>query len=189
MYYKKCDACGANLDFNEVCDCQKEKDYPHTTEISPNKDADINLHNNSITPKSQQINSHCLKSLRISKNIPSKELVAEVRKMYPKYDKPLQSKCERGEDYGIELRRDALEALFEKYAPEQLEAMKRRRSDTHRLKCRISCRLEDDDYNHLMVFMKDDGFTEVQAWLTNMVRNYIKAKLNEAKGHKNGRTL
>ncbi len=178
MYYKKCGDCGASLDFCEVCDCkgEKEKDYSPTNEISPNNTADINLHKNSITQKSPQINSERLKNLRLSKNIPSRELVNEVRKLYPRYDKTLQSKCERGDEYGIELRRDALEALLERYAPEQLEELKCKRSDGHRLTCKISCRLEDEDYNRLIAYIRDDGFTQMQAWLTFVVKNYLKTK-------------
>ena len=37
-----------------------------------------------------------LRELRISKQIPAKKMVAVVRQLYPKYDKTMQSKCERG---------------------------------------------------------------------------------------------
>lgn len=40
-----------------------------------------------------------LRELRISKQIPAKEMVEVVQALYPKYDKTVQSKCENGEAY------------------------------------------------------------------------------------------
>lgn len=41
-----------------------------------------------------------LRELRLSKQIPAKDMVAVVQAIYPKYDKTVQSKCENGDAYG-----------------------------------------------------------------------------------------
>lgn len=58
-----------------------------------------------------------LRELRLSKQIPAKDMVAVVQQIYPKYDKTVQSKCENGEVYGVSLRPDAMAALYAHFAP------------------------------------------------------------------------
>lgn len=117
-----------------------------------------------------------LRELRISKQIPAKKMVAVVRQLYPKYDKTMQSKCERGDEYGIRIREDALEALYATFAPERLEQKQVKRSSGHKLKCRISCRLPDEVHEELLEFIKADGFKTMQDWLTDTVEKYIRRK-------------
>ena len=62
-----------------------------------------------------------LRELRLSKQIPAKDMVAVVQQIYPKYDKTVQSKCENGEIYGVSLRPDAMAALYAHFAPEVVE--------------------------------------------------------------------
>lgn len=66
-----------------------------------------------------------LRELRLSKQIPAKDMVAVVQAIYPKYDKTVQSKCENGEAYGVSLRPDAMAALYAHFAPELARAAKR----------------------------------------------------------------
>jgi len=117
-----------------------------------------------------------LRELRISKQLPAKEMVAVVRGMYPKYDKTMQSKCERGDEYGVRIRQDALEALYAKFDPGRLIKDKKQAADGHKLKCRISCRLPDDVYAELQQFIKADGFKTTQDWLTHTVERYLRRK-------------
>lgn len=112
-----------------------------------------------------------IRELRISRKLPAKDMVAVVQELYPKYDKTMQSKCERGDEYGIQIRKDALEALYARFAPELLK-----KKDGHKYTCRISCRLPDDDYADLQEFIRGDGFDTMQAWLTYTVRKYLKRK-------------
>ena len=49
-----------------------------------------------------------LRELRLSKQIPAKDMVAVVQAIYPKYDKTVQSKCENGDAYGVSLRPDPM---------------------------------------------------------------------------------
>lgn len=114
-----------------------------------------------------------LRELRLSRQIPAKDMVAVVQGIYPKYDKTMQSKCERGGEYGIQLRPDAMEAILVKLAPDWLAAKKRKRGGRHRLTCRISCRLEDGEYALLQQLVKADGFDTMQDWLADTVRRYL----------------
>lgn len=77
-----------------------------------------------------------LRELRLSKQIPAKDMVAVVQQIYPKYDKTVQSKCENGEIYGVSLRPDAMAALYAHFAPEVVEQRKAAKKDAHRLTCR-----------------------------------------------------
>ncbi len=117
-----------------------------------------------------------LRELRLRCQLPAKEMVAVVQKLYPKYDKTMQSKCERGSEYGVDLRPDAMEALYRHFDPAALEARSRKKGSGHRLTCRISCRLEDKDYRALQQHIQADGYQTMQDWITAMVRRYIQGK-------------
>ena len=117
-----------------------------------------------------------IRSCALAANFRPKDMVAVVQELYPKYDKTMQSKCERGDEYGIQIRKDALEALYARFAPELLK-----KKDGHKYTCRISCRLPDADYAALLEFIRADGFDTMQAWLTYTVRNYLKRKLKARK--------
>ena len=173
--YTVCPDCGANLDYGEKCDCKKEG-LPRGNGNSPNVSGPQLEHNPMIAQKTEKVNGNPLRDLRITKNIPAKDMVDVVKALYSKYDKQLQSKCEHGDEYGIDLKTKAMDALLEKYAPELLAKEKHRRDGGHRLKCKVSCRLEDDDYAKLIKYIKDDGFDTMQSWLTWVVRNYLRKK-------------
>lgn len=117
-----------------------------------------------------------LRDLRVQKQLPVKEMVEVVRVLYPKFDKTVQSKCENGSSYGISLRPDAMDALYQRFAPEVLEGRRLTRRERHRLTCRISARLENDDYAALQQHLKADGYATMQDLLTDLVRQYLKVK-------------
>ena len=114
-----------------------------------------------------------LRELRLSKQIPAKDMVAVVQAIYPKYDKTIQSKCENGGTYGVSLRPDAMAALYAHFAPELAEGRKAVKKDAHRLTCRISARLETADYKALQRLIEAEGYATTQDWLTATVRRYI----------------
>lgn len=114
-----------------------------------------------------------LRELRLRCQIPAKDMVAVVQELYPKYDKTMQSKCERGAEYGVDLRHDAMEALYRRFDPAALEARRQKKNSGHRLTCRISARLEDADYRALQQHIQADGYQTMQDWLTDIVRQYI----------------
>lgn len=129
-----------------------------------------------------------LMELRVSQDIPAKDMVEVVRAIYPRFDKPLLSKCQHHELYGVDLRADAMDALREKYpAPtvatpidaDGADEASNPKRDTHRLTCRISCRLEDDEYEALLRYIKADGYDTMQAWLAYTVRRYIKRRADK----------
>ena len=111
-----------------------------------------------------------LRELRLSKQIPAKDMVAVVQAIYPKYDKTVQSKCENGDTYGVSLRPDAMAALYAHFAPELAEGRKAVKKDAHRLTCRISARLETADYEALQRLIEAEGYATTQDWLTATVR-------------------
>lgn len=112
-----------------------------------------------------------LRKLRIDLKIPARDMVTVVQKIYPKYDKTMQSKYENGDEYGVSLRPDAMKALYEQFAPERLT--KKPKKDNHRLKGRVSCRLEDADFTALQQRMGRDGYTTAQNLLTALVHRYL----------------
>lgn len=130
----------------------------------------------SIAQSAKKCKQNLLRDLRVTKKIPAKDMIDLVREHYPKYDKALQSKCEHGDEYGIDIRSDAMDTLLAKFAPEQLEAKKRRRNGGHRLTKRIMCRLEDEDYSALVQYITADGYTDMNAWLVSTVRSYLAEK-------------
>jgi hypothetical protein len=121
-----------------------------------------------------------LLELRTKKKIPAREMVDEVRKLFPQFDKPLLSKCQYSDLYGVLLRDEAMTALKAKFAPESV-ATASNRKDSHRLKCRISCRLEDEEFADLWRYIRADGYDTMQSWLAYTVRRYIKRKKDREK--------
>lgn len=117
-----------------------------------------------------------LRDLRVQKQLPVKDMVEVVRTLYPKFDKTMQSKCENGGAYGVSLRPDAMEALYKRFAPEILEGRRMPHKERHRLTCRISARLEDEDYKALQQHLEADGYSTMQELLTDLVRRYLKEK-------------
>ena len=120
-----------------------------------------------------------LRSLRLSKNLPVRDMVEVVQSIYPKYDKTIQSKCENGDAYGVDIRPDALDALYQHFDPEGLAKPKKK--DAHRLNCRISCRLETEMYNKLVQLVTAAGYLTMQELLTAIVTDYIR-KADDADG-------
>lgn len=160
----------------------KEKGLPDANQHSPKK-KDTSF-NHSITQPQSEIKRNLLREIRVSKKIPAKDMVRHVRKRYPKYDKMLQSKCEHGDEYGISIRPDAMDSLLNEYAPELLAKEKHRRGGYHRLKCRLSCRVEDEDHDAFVKGIAEDGFSGINDGLLHLVKGYIQTK--SGKEHANG---
>lgn len=117
-----------------------------------------------------------LKSLRVSYALAARDMAETVQALYPRFDRYLLSKCEAGDQYGVELRPNALKRLYMKFAPDAWEKFQRRRRDRHRLTRSVRCRLEEHTYLRLMELIRQDGFSTVQEWLTAVVLAYIAAK-------------
>lgn len=128
-----------------------------------------------------------LRSLRISRGLKASDMVAVVRRLYPKYDKTLETKCERGDQYGIELRRDALDVLKAAFAadgatapdvPAETPALpqprkKPRNHENRSLPCRIYGRLSKTVFAELQQAIRADGYVTMQEWLACAVQRYL----------------
>ena len=113
-----------------------------------------------------------LRELRVSRGIPAKEIVSVVRQLYPRFDAPTLSKVESTE-YGTELPADAVKLIYETFAPEFVPLLRQPKPDPRRLTCRVSCRLEDEDYMLLMERIQADGAPTTQAWLSNLIHKVV----------------
>lgn len=178
--YRTCPRCGASLDPGEKCDCTK-KELP---DANQNSSKTSGLSTATIIAQAKaKVKPNLLRELREDKGIPPKELVKDIKALYPRFDRPLLTKAEHGDEYGVDLRRDAVEMLAGKYGIPLDRAIPEKREDSHRLRCKIACRLEDDDYNDLLQFIHEDGFEQMQAWLTFRVRKYLNQKRKAAIKH------
>lgn len=117
-----------------------------------------------------------------AKGISSTDIVDTVKERYPKFDKPLLSKCKNGNVYGIDLRPDAVQELRGKYIPQEETAEKPRRkrdSSGHKLTRRIQCRLPDGQFDALQRYIRADGYKTMQDWMTERVNQYLWGKEQE----------
>ena len=115
-----------------------------------------------------------LKALRVRKDVTARDMVRVVRKLYPKYDKTVQSKCENSDLYGAVLAPDAMKALYDRFDPERETAIAPPRKDNHRLTCSIRARLEKPVYDLLQQLIRAEGYATAQAWLTAKILDYLK---------------
>ncbi|MDO4175778.1 MAG: hypothetical protein Q4D42_13550 [Eubacteriales bacterium] len=103
------------------------------------------------------------------------EMILLVKKQYPGFDKSLLSKCTNSQKYGVQLVPEAMKILLKRFGQEQTpeKPQNKRTSSGHRFSCRISARLPDADYAALQQRLKADGYKTMQAWLAEMVRQYL----------------
>lgn len=120
-----------------------------------------------------------VRALRLENGLPAKEIVSVVRGLYPKFDKPLLSKCEHGDLYGVDLRPDALSALRE-YAGASgpPEAKNRRKAERRRKVGRCYVRLDKNAYTALQQAIKADGYATMQGWFEETVKKYLDGREN-----------
>lgn len=112
-----------------------------------------------------------LKDLRVSHALAARDMAETVQALYPRFDRYLLSKCEASDQYGVELRRDALRHLYMRFAP---EAWKKRRSrDRHLRKRSIRCRLDESTYQALLTIIHKAGFSTVQDWLESQINVFV----------------
>lgn len=118
--------------------------------------------------------AHELRKLRVSRQIPGKDMVAVVQELYPRFDGPMLSKCEHGDVCGVIIPDDAMDLLYAKFAPDLQAAITKRKKDRHRLTSRTSARLESDVYEALQRQMEADGYATAQEWITAMALRYLR---------------
>ena len=126
-----------------------------------------------ISHDEQIVKEDFLKDLRVSEKLSAKELVEYIKELCPGYDQALQHKCEHGRKYGITLRREAFNAVAEKFFPDRIKEIRRKRNGGHKLTKHIQCRLPDETYEKMLFFIDRAGYSTVQDWLTVIVQRYI----------------
>lgn len=116
--------------------------------------------------------SNELQTLRLSHKIPARDMAETVQTLYPRFDRYLLSKCESSEVYGVEIKKDALKALYLKYDPAAW-AKRIRKSGGHKNNSRIYCRMDEDTYKRLIAKIRADGYKTVQDWVMNQILAYL----------------
>lgn len=112
-----------------------------------------------------------------------REAVAIMRERYPKFDRSLLTKATNSDRYGVVIHpegearlRNRFPAVFGRQLAQPDMANKpRRKSGGHRLTCRVQCRLEDEVYLDLLRLIKEDGYSTVQSWLSDVLNGYVAA--------------
>lgn len=198
MQYCICPECGANLDHGEKCNCQKEKEAAPLTRMRPPRNDTTNSLSGPapvVKPDRGLAIVNELRQIRIDNHLPAKEMVEVVKQLFPKYDKTLQSKCERGDEYGILIQPAALDALRKAYSTTQnqvqsqavdevaLKAAMPKKASGHRFTCRISARLPDATWERLQHYAAADGYGTMQDWILAQVTAYIMQKQREDAAH------
>lgn len=112
-----------------------------------------------------------VRRLRSVASVPFAEMVETVKVDYPKFDKPLLSKCMSPEAYGVAMIPSVVRKLAAKFDPEGWEQHKGK--ENRALPCSIRCRMTESEYKRLMAKIKEDGFITAQAWAHSMLLAYI----------------
>ena len=121
-----------------------------------------------------------LKALRKS-GMANRDIISAIQTRYPKFDKTMLSKADT-DKYGVQLRREVVDALIADLDPELKATIKHQRGGYHNLTCRITCRLPDDVYAVLQQLIKANGYSTTQAWLSHLVDQYIKENKSKIEG-------
>lgn len=173
MKLRICPECGSSLDPQETCDCTKKR--PPPCQGTNLKKGSTN-HSVALEPASVNPDIIELSDLVFPGKVMDKEIVAVIQAVHPKYDKTLHSKCKRGAEYGIQLRRSAIDAVTQEFGVVAHTAPKPRKPDNRSLPRRISCRLSEADYSELQLLIQSEGYSTMQDWLRQHIRQYIKRK-------------
>jgi len=116
--------------------------------------------------------------LRVENQLKSNDIVAVVQKHYPSFDKTMLSKCERGDKYGVSIKPNVMDAIIEELVPDSQEAIKRRLRGGHRLTCKVTARLENEDYAVLQQLRERNGYLTMQDLISDLVQTYIEKEHN-----------
>ena len=110
MQYKVCPHCGAHLDCDEKCDCEKEKEADPLQRVQPLGPigGKWGANDSSLSAIPGAVNAD-LRTL--FSGISPRDIVDSVRKVFPSFDKTTLSKCKNPAKYGVVLHPDGLAAL------------------------------------------------------------------------------
>lgn len=124
----------------------------------------------SITQTTAPVNP--LRRIREESGAAPAAIIAIVQRRHPKYDKTLQSKCERTELYGVQLAEDSMKDLRRELTPEEEKKAAWVRQGRHRLSNSVSCRLSEEDSERFREIARQSGNT-TQAYLSTMIRDHL----------------
>lgn len=117
--------------------------------------------------------SRQLKRERIRRGIDAQDVAQAIRRYYPKYDRAMQSKVERPDDYGIKLLAHA-----EEIAREYI-GLPAKKSDKRRFQNRLYLRLPDDEYIQFREAMVTEGYDTDQDYMRMIIRYYMARRQNK----------
>ena len=95
-----------------------------------------------------------LREMSEKRRVPTAEMVAQVKALYPKFDRFLLSRCAHGEVTGVMLRPAAMKALTERFES-RVEKPRARRQRPNRCQCRLT----DALYEQVQARLRERGQT------------------------------
>lgn len=149
----------------------------HSTTAERDERASLHIKDNTENVECQM---RGLRQVMKDENITPKQIVQEVKPVYPGFDKTLLSKCLNADKYGVTMTAGSFGCLAQAFPQVMCEPQKEpRRADQHRLKDRVTCRLEKGEFEVLQRLIREDGFDTMQSFLAWLIRQYIKSKEDE----------
>ncbi len=109
------------------------------------------------------------KQFRVSRGLTQSEVATILRSRCPLATAACVSLAERSVETGVEYTKEAKRAL-------RASGDLKNRIDSHTRHGRVSCRLPDEDFALLRVYLADNKL-EVQGWLEPIVAGWIREKL------------
>jgi len=106
------------------------------------------------------------------KGVKSEQIAETIREVFPKHTRSLIYKCMYSDLYGIELRKEAVEALQEKYGG--------RKKDRHKLTRVLKCRVSDDLYDAYKTYA-ESFHCDVQGLFVRRITDVLKTNFPQPK--------
>lgn len=111
-----------------------------------------------------------VKQFREERGISQVAAVNAIREYYPGMDKPLLSKVENPDKYGIRLTNGAEQALEDAFAT---TAVKARKPEKRRKPMRIQCRLSKRQYERLQQALNAHGYDTMQKGIEAIISEWL----------------
>lgn len=114
------------------------------------------------------------KQFRVSHGLTQSEVADIIRRRCPLANAACVSLAERSVETGVEYTKEAKRAL-------RASCELKTRIDSHTRHGRISCRIPDEDFALLRVYLTENKL-EVQGWLEPIIAGWIKENLSKEAG-------
>lgn len=111
-----------------------------------------------------------VKQFREERGISQPEAARAIRDFYPGMDKPLLSKVENPDKYGIRLVNGAEQALIDAFAT---TAVNVRKPDKRRKPKRIQCRMSQAQYERLQRALNAAGYDTMQDGIEAIINEWL----------------